>query len=93
MIFCAQQAFTDTVKLAERDLPNTGDGKYDYQVAPKQNAPAPGPSAADFATRSKLSILVEKAKPLVGHGLPVGDPVQLIVSDTYNSTRHSNSRM
>lgn len=66
-------------KLTERDLPNTGDGKYYYQVAPKAAAPVAGPTAADVATHSSLSIFAEKVKSVVTGGAPIANPAEFIV--------------
>ena len=74
-----EQALTDLVHLAERPLPDTGDGKYDYQVAPKKTTPTTGPNAVDIATHSSLSIFVSRIKALFGQGLPIDDPIKFIV--------------
>ncbi|EKM48647.1 uncharacterized protein PHACADRAFT_214715 [Phanerochaete carnosa HHB-10118-sp] len=69
---------TDLVALANRPLPNAPDGKYPYQVQPKQTAPQSGPTAAYKATHSRLTLLMQKLQTIFEHGPPVHDPGNFI---------------
>ena len=57
--------------LAERPLPDAPDGKYAYQVKPKETSPFQGPTPADVATRSKTTILKQKIEAQLAQGLPI----------------------
>lgn len=57
--------------LADRPLPDAPDGKYAYQVAPKETSPFQGPTPAEVATRSKLTILGKKIESQIAQGLPI----------------------
>lgn len=57
--------------LADRPLPDAPDGKYAYQVAPKETSPFQGPTPAEVATRSKLTILGKKLESQIAQGLPI----------------------
>lgn len=71
---------TDLVELANRPLPTAPDGKYSYQVQSKQTAPPPGPTAADKATHSRLSILVEQLQAQFKQGPLIQDPEAFVKS-------------
>ncbi|GJE97837.1 heme peroxidase [Phanerochaete sordida] len=73
-------AVTDLVDLADRPLPTAPDGKYAYQVQAKQTAPPAGPTAADKATHSTLSVLYEELQTMLGQGPLVDDPVNFMKS-------------